>query len=171
MGGVGPEIVDFCPLPGPTRPRGGFGKAPAGRPRSICTDFQPGRPILKPFRETHPQKSGQNTVRSSDTAKPGCLFDGLCIERGPNIFGFGHRNGPSRCQHPPRKVCSPAIRLPPARPQPVRPPARPPAGAEETTGFNCCLPALTGLNCCFPVPEPDPKEARRASHGALNRQT
>ncbi len=30
--GVGPEIVDLGPLPGPTRPRGGLGKAPAGPP-------------------------------------------------------------------------------------------------------------------------------------------
>jgi hypothetical protein len=41
FGGVGPEIVDVGPLPGPTRPPvGGLGKAPAGAP-SICTDFQP----------------------------------------------------------------------------------------------------------------------------------
>ncbi len=47
---VGPEIVNLGPLPGPTRPRCGLGKAPAG-PRLICTDFQPGRPSLRPFRE------------------------------------------------------------------------------------------------------------------------
>ncbi len=28
--GVGPENLDFGPLPGPTRPRRGLGKAPAG---------------------------------------------------------------------------------------------------------------------------------------------
>ena len=27
-----------------------------------------------------------------------CLFDGFCIERGPNIDGFRHRNGPKWCQ-------------------------------------------------------------------------
>ncbi len=42
-----PEIVDFWPLPGPTRPGRGLRKTPA----SICTDAQPGTPILKPFRE------------------------------------------------------------------------------------------------------------------------
>ena len=31
LGGVGPEIVDFGPLPGPTRPRGGLGTAPLAR--------------------------------------------------------------------------------------------------------------------------------------------
>ncbi len=31
-GGEGHEIVDFGPLPGPTRPRGGLEKAPAGAP-------------------------------------------------------------------------------------------------------------------------------------------
>jgi hypothetical protein len=33
--GVGPELVDFGPLPGPTRPRGGLGRAPAGAPLGL----------------------------------------------------------------------------------------------------------------------------------------
>jgi hypothetical protein len=33
--GVGPETVDFGLLPGPTRPRGGLGKAPAGAPLDL----------------------------------------------------------------------------------------------------------------------------------------
>ncbi len=48
--GVGPGIVDFGPLPGPTRPRGSLGKVTAGPP-VICTDFQLGRQMLKPFCE------------------------------------------------------------------------------------------------------------------------
>ncbi len=35
FGGVGPEIGDFGPLPGPTRPRRGLGKAPAGAPLDL----------------------------------------------------------------------------------------------------------------------------------------
>ncbi len=31
-GGVGPDIVDFGPRPGPIRPRGGLGKAAVGAP-------------------------------------------------------------------------------------------------------------------------------------------
>ncbi len=52
FGGVGPEIADFGPLPlhGPTLPREGLGKPRPG-PRSICIDFQPGGPILRPFPE------------------------------------------------------------------------------------------------------------------------
>ncbi len=34
-GGVGPEIADFGPLPGPARPRRGSGKAPAGVPLDL----------------------------------------------------------------------------------------------------------------------------------------
>jgi hypothetical protein len=34
-GGVGPEIVDFGPHPGPTRSRGGLGKDPAGAPLDL----------------------------------------------------------------------------------------------------------------------------------------
>ncbi len=33
--GVGPEIVDFGPLPGPTQPRGALGKAPFGAPLDL----------------------------------------------------------------------------------------------------------------------------------------
>ena len=33
--GVGPDIVDLGPLPGPTRPRGGLKKAPAGAPLDL----------------------------------------------------------------------------------------------------------------------------------------
>ncbi len=36
---IGPEIVDFGPLPGPTRPRGGLGKAPAGAPLDLHRFF------------------------------------------------------------------------------------------------------------------------------------
>ncbi len=45
---VGPEIVDFGPLPGQTRPRGDWGKP---GPRSISTDFLLGRRIIRPFCE------------------------------------------------------------------------------------------------------------------------
>ncbi len=34
-GGIGPEIVDFGPLPGPTRSQGGLGNAPAGAPLKL----------------------------------------------------------------------------------------------------------------------------------------
>jgi hypothetical protein len=43
-------MTDFGPLPGPT-PGGGPWERPWPGPRSICIDFQPGRPILRPFRE------------------------------------------------------------------------------------------------------------------------
>ena len=33
--GVGPKIIDFGPRPGPTRPRCGLGKAPAGAPLDL----------------------------------------------------------------------------------------------------------------------------------------
>ncbi len=44
--GVDRKSFYFLPVSGPTRPPGGLGQG-----RSICTDGQPGRPILKPFRE------------------------------------------------------------------------------------------------------------------------
>ena len=47
--GVGSDIVDFGPLPGPTRPLGVWERPRPGR-RLICTDFQPGRPILRSLR-------------------------------------------------------------------------------------------------------------------------
>ncbi len=50
FGGVGQEIIDLEPIPGPARPRGGLGKAPAGAPHDLYS-FQPGRQILKPFRD------------------------------------------------------------------------------------------------------------------------
>ncbi len=46
--GGGPEMFDFGPFPGPTRPRGSLGKVPA---RSISTDLQPVRPLLRQLRE------------------------------------------------------------------------------------------------------------------------
>ncbi len=49
-GGGGSEIVDFGPLPGPTRPPGAWERPRTG-PRSIRIDVQLGRPIPMPFRE------------------------------------------------------------------------------------------------------------------------
>jgi hypothetical protein len=46
-GKVGPEFVDFGPLLG----HGWAWERPRPGPRSICTEFQPGRQILKPSGE------------------------------------------------------------------------------------------------------------------------
>ncbi len=40
-GGLGPEIFDFGPLPGPTRPRGGLGKSPGRGPARCALIFSP----------------------------------------------------------------------------------------------------------------------------------